>query len=253
MANADAKTLADVIAFLDRQKIEHAEADEQYCTKVTVRSGPSKASISVFNSGKLSVQGPDSPLRNLLQEMKGALEAGGTLPGQALPFEIELFPQTIRERVPDCDPVIVTFIEEAIKCYKADALLATAFMIGAASERAIGLLLQTFGECIVDAASREKYFSKTNNRMLSVRYEEFQTRFKSCKSRPTDPPLNQDLDVMIGNTFQFCRITRNEVGHPQVVPDLVKGVLLANLGHMVTYIERVYGLMRHFKNAGVVL
>jgi hypothetical protein len=53
--------------------------------------------------------------------------------------------------------------------------------------------------------------------------------------------------------FQFCRITRNEVGHPQIVPDLDKGVLLANLGHFATYIERIYGLIHHFQQNGVVL
>lgn len=253
MVNADEKVLGEVLSFLDRQKLPHTESEEQYCTKVNVRSGPHKASVSVYNSGKMSVQGPSSPLKTLLEQMKQALESGGAPPGQALPFEIELFPQTLRERVPDCDPVITSFLEEAIRCYKAEALLGCAFMIGAASERAIGLLIQTFGECIGDEANRNKFFSKVNGRMISMRYDEFEARYRSCKSKPTDAVLSQDLDVVIGNMFQFCRITRNEVGHPQIVPDLVKGVLLANLGHFVSYIERIYGLMRHFKQGGVVL
>ncbi len=53
--------------------------------------------------------------------------------------------------------------------------------------------------------------------------------------------------------FQFYRITRNEIGHPQIVPDLDKGVLLANLGAFVTYIERIYGLIHHFQVTGVVI
>jgi|DewCreStandDraft_4_1066084.scaffolds.fasta_scaffold73720_2 hypothetical protein len=253
MPNADEKVLGEVISFLDRQKLSHSESEEQYCTKVNVRTGPHKASVSVYNSGKMSVQGPASPLKTLLEQMKQALEGGGAAPGQALPFEIELFPQTVRDRVPDCDPVIIGFLEEAIRCYKADALLGCAFMIGAASERAIGLLIQTFGEGIVDDANRSKFFSRVNGRMIATRYDEFDARYRSCKSKPSDPVLAQDLDVVIGNMFQFCRITRNEVGHPQIVPDLVKGVLLANLGHFVTYIERIYGLIRHFKANGVVL
>lgn len=253
MANADERVLGEVISFLDRQELPHTESEEQYCTKVNVRSGPHKASVSVYNTGRMSVQGPASPLKTLLEQMKQALESGGAAPGQALPFEIELFPQTVRERVPDCDPVITSFLEEAIRCYKAEALLGCAFMIGAASERAIGLLIQAFGESIGDEANRNKFFSKVNGRMISVRYDEFKVRYRSCKSKPTDPVLSQDLDVVIGTMFQFCRITRNEVGHPQIVPDLVKGVLLANLGHFVSYIERIYGLMRHFRDGGVVL
>jgi hypothetical protein len=52
--------------------------------------------------------------------------------------------------------------------------------------------------------------------------------------------------------LQFGR-TRNEVGHPQIVPDLDKGALLANLGHFVTYIGRIYGLIEHFKTKGVTI
>ena len=53
--------------------------------------------------------------------------------------------------------------------------------------------------------------------------------------------------------FQFCRITRNEVGHPEIVPDLDRGVLLANLGNVVNYIGRIYELMGHFRKIGVVV
>src|SRR6185312_8380568 len=117
----------------------------------------------------------------------------------------------------------------------------------------IGLLMQIFGECISDEGSRNKYFSKMNNRMISKKFEEFSACYRGCKSRPTDAALSQDWDVLSGSMFQFCRITRNEVGHPQIVPDLDKGVLLANLGHLVTYTERIYGLIHHFQQTCVVL
>ena len=55
---------------------------------------------------------------------------------------------------------------------------------------------------------------------------------------------SQDWPVIFGHS---------EVGHPQIVPDLDKGVLLANLGQFVTYIGRIYGLMKHFKENGVVV
>lgn len=252
--NADDKTYAAVVSFLDRQKLDReGEADEQHCTKISIRSGQHRASVNVYNSGKIVVGGKASPLKDLLDQMKQGIEAGGTLPGHALPFEIDRFPQTIKERVPECDPVTIRFVEEAITCFRAEALLGCAFMIGAASERAIGLLMQTFGDCIGDESNRNKYFSKMNNRMISKKFDEFSACYRGCKSHPADAALSQDLDVLIGSMFQFCRITRNEVGHPQIVPDLDKGVLLANLGHLVTYIERIYGLIHHFKQTGVVL
>lgn len=250
---ADPKMLAEVKAFLDRQKLDVVESEEQHCVKFEVRSGAQRAHLSVFNTGKLLVQGPATPLKGLLDQLKTALEAGGVTPGQMLPFEIERFPDTIRERVPAVDPVIVEFIREAIVCVKADALLAAAFMLGAASEKAINLLIHTYADSIQDETNRGKLQSRINGRMMSQKYAEFEASYRGCKSRPTDPALAQDLEVLIGQMFHFCRITRNEVGHPQIVPDLARGVVLANLGHFVHYIERVYRLMEHFRANGVTV
>src|SRR5712692_1805496 len=156
MAKAEPKTLAAVTSFIERQKLEYNSVDEAYCAKMEVRSGARRASGSVDNTGKIVVGGPDSPLRVLLEQMKEAIEAGGAGPGQALPFEIDRLPDTIRERVPECDPVIIRFVDEAIRCFRSDALLAAAFMIGAASERAVNLLIHTCAESIGDETNRNK-------------------------------------------------------------------------------------------------
>ena len=253
MSQGESKTLTAARSFVERQKLECTETEEQNCTKLTVKNGPTTATLQVYNSGKLVVQGKESPLKVLLSQFKAGIEQGVATPGAPLPFEIEKFPETIKEKVPTCDPVIVRFIEEAIITYKADALLACAFMLGAASERAINILIQTYGESIADQINRDKFFTKINNRMISARFDEYRKSYAGCKSKPTEGILAQDTDTIVGGMFQFCRITRNEVGHPQIVPDLDKGVLLANLGHFVTYIGRIYGLIDHFKAEGVTI
>jgi len=250
---ADPNMLADVKAFLERQRLEAIERDEQHCRKLEVRSGAQRAFVSVFSTGKLLVQGPASPLKALLEGMKGALEAGAVVPGQALPFEIERFPEAIRESVPGVDPVIVEFIREAIACVKADALLGAAFMLGAASEKAVSLLVQAYADAIRDDTNRAKFMSRINGRVVSRKFEEFGRSYRGCKSRPADPGLAQDLETLVGQMFHFCRITRNEVGHPQIMPDLARGVVLANLAQFVHYIERIYRLMNHFRDNGVEL
>jgi hypothetical protein len=123
LSAADEKVLKAVQSFLDRQKLDYSAADEQYCTKVTVKNRGQTVPVSVYNSGKIVAGGTDSELKRLLEEMKKALLEGSTVPEQALPFEIDRFPDLIRERVPECDPVIVAFIDEAIRRMRADALL----------------------------------------------------------------------------------------------------------------------------------
>jgi hypothetical protein len=253
MPVGEAKTYQAVRSFLERQGLEVSEAEEQYCTKVTVRSGANVAHVSVFNTGKMVVGGKGSPVKDLLEKMKAGIEAGTALPGQMLPFEIDKFPTTIQERVPDCDPVIIRFVAEAIKCLQADALLGAAFLLGAASEKAISILIQSYVDGITNETNHSKLVSRLAQRVISKKWEEFLASFKGCQNKPADLVLSQDMDVILGNIFQFCRITRNEVGHPQIVPDLDRGVLLANFGQFVKYIERVYGLVAHFKQNGVVV
>jgi len=253
MPIGEPKTYQAVRSFLERQKLDFTESQEQYCDMFTVRAGQHVAHVSVFNSAKIVTGGKDSPVKALLDQMKGAIEAGEAAPGQILPFEIDKFPQTIQQRVPDCDPVIVRFIEEAILSVRANALLGAAFMLGAASEKAINMLVYTYAESITDAKNKERFLSRVNGRMISKKFEEFTASYKGCQNKPTDPVLAQDLEVIIGGMFQFCRVTRNEIGHPQIVPDLDRGIILVNFRHFVTYIERIYALAKHFKEKGVLV
>ena len=147
---------------------------------------------------------------------------------ELLPFEIEKFPETLKTNIPDIDPVIVRFIEEAIYSLKSNLLLGCAFLLGAASEKAILNLIETFGNSIELEKNREKFKSKTNAKFISRAYDEFKKSFSACKTKPTDFDIQQDLDIKIDGIFHFCRICRNEVGHPQIVPNLAKGVILAN-------------------------
>jgi hypothetical protein len=248
MTIGDNKICQVVRSFLDRQDLEYEEKDEQYDTKFDLKRSATRANVIIYHTGKIVIGGKDSPLKDLLQQMKESIEMGGALPGRLLPIEIHNFPETIQEKIPDVDPVVVRFVKEAIICYEAGSMLGTAFMLGAASEKAILLLIDSYKDAIKDETHREKFAGRVNNRTISTKFEEFKRSYSGCRSRPTDPVLCQDLDQILEGTFQFCRITRNEVGHPQIVPDLDQGVILAQLGYFSTYLGRIYGLTNHFKN-----
>ena len=82
--------------------------------------------------------------------------------------------------------------------------------------------------------------------MISVKYDEFKRSYKSANPKPKELPLAQDLEQLLDGAFNFYRHTRNAVGHPQIIPDLDKGVILANLGQFIVYVERIYGLMAFY-------
>ncbi|WP_446333185.1 hypothetical protein [Burkholderia pseudomallei] len=107
MANGDENICNSVREALIQNGIFESEQEIQYATKFSVRSGTNKAGVIVYNSGKIHVEGPDSELKKWLGELKGSIESGAATPGILLPAEIEKFPQTLQDRVPDCDGVVL--------------------------------------------------------------------------------------------------------------------------------------------------
>jgi hypothetical protein len=193
------------------------------------------------------VGGADSPLKTVLLQMKDQVEAGNFSPAKTLPFDIEKFPELLTKHIPDCDPVICEFVREAIAALRHELLLASAFLIGAASEKAICLLVESYAAAISDPKHKEAFQQRIcKTRMISKKYDEFLSSFKSCKTQPTEPALKNDSYTILTSLFTFYRLTRNEVGHPEIVPNLEKGILIANLAQFIKYLETVYGLMRFF-------
>jgi hypothetical protein len=201
---------------------------------------------NIVNQAKLQ-----SKLKDKMEHLKTSIEQNGLHP-DALPFEIESFPEKLSESIPNIDAVIVRYIEEAICCYKAKGYLATAFLVGAASEKAIWLLIDSYIEAITDPGNKASIRNRVNNKFVSRAYDEFKNSFRACKSKPTDPALN-DWEVMVDAMFQFFRITRNDVGHPAIVPNVDPGVILASMGLFYRYIHTIYRLIDHFSNNPVIV
>ena len=182
------------------------------------------------------------------KRMREEFESNYKRKKNALPPEILEIPDKLNN-INGIDNVIVTFIKESIKAYSSNCILSAAFMLGAASEKAIYLLIECYAESINDETNKNKFKGRiAKNRIVTAKWEEFKKSYDSCKSKPTNPLLSQDLDTIIGSIFHFCRITRNSIGHPEIVPDLANGTVLANIGNFVEYVNRIYLLMEHFKN-----
>jgi len=254
MGKGDQKVCEAVVSFLNQHRLEYDVKEEAFCDHFYVKSGALRADLSVYNTGKIKIGGPYSALKKLLDGAKDELSSGNFELINIIPFEIEKFPETIRERIPECDGVIIKLIDEAIRAYKVDILTATAFLLGAASEKAIYLLIEAFGESIGEPKNREGFKARIgNNKVISAKYEEFMASYKACKTKCPDPTISNDLEIILNAMFHFYRITRNEVGHPQIVPNIDKGILLANLGQFITYLGRIYGLITYFKTNTMIL
>jgi len=251
MSNGDDTVCGAVRSALNAHHIAFQETDVQNATKFTGKSGAQIASINVFNTGKMNVEGKQTSLKTWMTELKDSVEKGAGSPATLLPAEIEKFPQTLQERVPECDAVIIWFFQESLRCYKVDSPAGAAFMLGAASEKAMLVLIDTYASSISNEKIRTKFEDRIKKKTLLEKYVDFKESYRGCKNKPISSPLAYDLSLLLESAFNFYRHTRNSVGHPQVIPDLDKGVILANLGQFTVYAERIYGLINHFQENGV--
>ncbi len=236
---------AQMKSYIERNKFPFDEAQEQHCKRINVQHGTAKCAVKVYNTGKVQLQGADSKLKQSLEEAKNAVENEENI-GEVLPFEIERFPEVLKENTPNIDPIIVRFVEEAILSLKAGSNLGCAFLLGGASEKAFFLLVDTYAKAISDQVMRDRFISRTSGKFISKVYDEFKGSWKSSKNRPNGFGWTNDIEIKIEQIFQFCRICRNEAGHPHLPPNLDKGVLLANMGQFVKYVEDLYELISFY-------
>lgn len=241
---------AQMKSYVERNNFLFQEKDEQGCKRLDVQNGKAKSVVKVYSTGTIQIQGADSKLKAALTQAKEAVENEENI-GEMLPFEIERFPEVLKENIADIDPIIVRFIEEAIVTIKAGSNLGCAFLLGGASEKAIYLLIEAYTQAIPDQTMRDRFISKTSKKFISKVFEEFKASWKSSTNKPQGYGWTNDIEVKIEQIFQFCRICRNESGHPHLPPNLDKGVLLANMGQFVKYIEDMYGLINYYKENNV--
>jgi len=239
---------SQILNYIKKNEFPHDEKEEQDgdIKRIDVKHGKFNCTVKVYSTGTVQVQGQNSKLKESLEKAKHSIENEEEI-HELLPFEIEKFPDTLKTNIPNIDLVIVKFIEEAITALKSGSLLGSAFLLGAASEKTILNLISTFGDAIQGELNKQRFKSRTKGKFISKAYSEFVKSFKGCKTKPTTFNITQDLDIKMNSIFQFCRICRNEVGHPQIVPNLDKGVILANMGQFVKYVESVYGLIKFYE------
>ena len=234
-------------SYVERNRFPFTEKDESNCKRLDVQHGKVKCAVKVYTTGTIQLQGIESKLKESLQQAKDAVDSEESI-GEVLPFEIERFPEVLRERISDIDQVIVRFVEEAIVTIKAGSNLGCAFLLGGASEKSILILIDTYAQAITDEDMQKRFKSRTSGKFISKVFDEFKGSWKSSLNKPSGYGWTNDIEIKIEQIFQFCRICRNETGHPHLPPNLDKGVLLANMGQFVKYVEDLYELIRFYKS-----
>lgn len=246
MAKASARNAANVKEFLETSGMDFTMIDEApTAIRFDVRLGKHRAVVKTYDTGVVLVQGADSPLKASLTHVKELLENGGTLAG-ALPMDLKNIGASLRGRVPGIDETVLKLTEEAAVCLSAGSAVGCAFLMGAASERAVLTLIDTYADALPNEA-RAPFRRRIEKSNIAYRFECFVSSMKTSRNRPAGFAGYLELERKLEVVFHHIRMCRNEAGHPHVIPDLGIDAQAATLKVFDTYLKDVYALIDYYR------
>lgn len=164
-----------------------------------------------------------------------------------VPYDPDGYLAQLKKDIPEVDPIVIMYLEEALVCFRTGCLLAAAVMMGCAAEKVMLQLIDAFGQAISDPKSNRKYLDEVQGRIISKKYAALWNRLQRIQeSLPAD--LSDDLHVHLDRVFDLIRTARNEAGHPTGKMPSRESVH-ANFILFPTYCRQVYGLISYFSDS----
>ena len=185
----------------------------------------------------------------------------------ALTDEIELsfldprrYIARIKEAIPNIDSITTNYLRESVEAFTQELMLSATVALGAASERAILELMDSYCNFKNDPSVTQRFEKACN---IKEKYELLKEQFKTDNLRRTLPQMldskgiaTSDLDkhftgfeTIVDNLFHIYRINRNDAGHPIGV-EMDKNSLRCNIAAFRRYAETIFALKYALDNAG---
>jgi hypothetical protein len=163
-----------------------------------------------------------------------------------LPHDPDGYLREFQKALPGADTTILEYLTESLQCYIHGLHRSSAVMLGAASEQAILLLIDSCADSIADVPTRERFKADVDKASSMFRkYEIFDKRFSIVKiGMPKD--LTNNVDSLLRGVFDLIRNSRNDAGHPARGAEVNRDAIYSHLRLFVPYCERIYELIEWF-------
>jgi len=179
-------------------------------------------------------------------------ERGETVASEqrAQPYDPAGFLREFDNKNPSADPIIRTYLSEATHALNHGCHIAASVMLGAASEKALLVLVETFESAITDAA-KQADFAGSYRWTIHSKYRALKTRLDSMIDSGTlCSPLREYVISEIPGAFELIRRQRNEAGHPELYTGIDPDTVFLNLRVFSEYVRRIYDLIEFLNSDG---
>ena len=156
----------------------------------------------------------------------------------------------LQEKVPGASDTVLTYTTEALRSYLNRCYLASAVMLGVASEAAFLEMAEAFGRWL-SPTEGTPFLTLLNKPRAS-----FEEKFRAYRNRlePRKADLPRELSDSIALThlaiLDLLRIYRNDAGHPKGRV-IERADAKINLEMFARYLERMYAFKAFFEGSTI--
>jgi hypothetical protein len=164
-----------------------------------------------------------------------------------LPHDPDGYLREFQNAIPNADPTIIEYLTESLQCFIHGLHRAAAVMLGGASEQAMLLLIESYGNSIADNSNKQRFESAVEKAQSIYRkYELFDQPFAAIKNL-MPKKLTNNVDSLLRGVFDLIRNSRNDAGHPASGTLVDRDVVYSHLRLFIPYCQRIYELIGWFE------
>lgn len=162
-----------------------------------------------------------------------------------IPHDPEGYIKTFKDKVPDVDQLILTYLVESVQTFRTNNLLASAVMLGVASEAAFNHLFDALIQSLT-GPKKEKFEKLRENISTKIKFDEMMKEVERIKSNlPAE--IKENIDSELSGIFNLIRYQRNDTGHPTGKP-MTRDEMFVSLRLFIIYCSKLYKLMNWLQN-----
>jgi len=163
------------------------------------------------------------------------------------PDDPERYLLRLQANVPDISALVLMYASEAVRCYTHESYLASAVMLGVASEAAFLEMASASITWLQDAGNRLQVVLNNPREVYVKKFKEFRKRIEPRKG-DLPPELADGMSLTFDSVLDLLRIDRNDAGHPtgKSVSRADQYISLQMFGR---YLQKLYDLRSFFLRA----
>ncbi|MBD3306447.1 hypothetical protein GF339_08615 [candidate division KSB3 bacterium] len=160
------------------------------------------------------------------------------------PDDPDRYLSRLKSNSPDISDLVFMYVREAIYCYTHERYLASAVMLGVASEAAFSEMAQASVDWLGSAGQKLQVILDTPRKPYIKKFEEFRKRIDTRKAElPVE--LADNMSLTFDSVLDLLRISRNESGHP-TGKSISREDQYISLQMFGRYLQRLYNLRKFF-------